>query len=580
MTHSVVAGAQRFAPLTPPAKMTLRTAIEDTLPHLTPRQALAFRLYCGVGGEPHTLEEVGRHLDVTRERARQLRDTGWKKVIARHPEVLSAYARIAEELEGRSAPLTLEGLTFADPWFAGLEDEPSLLDFVLDCVSKGELRSWSLDGQLIICRCKRDKWFAIRSAARELLTQASARGVTKGEAWAELEKQTRALNVGELTGTLWESIVGSPLGDPAEILRTVGTSRAARIRGVLRSASAPLTITEIAVLIGEEDRLAEPGGTFANSMRTEIRAAGGLNFGRSLYGRAEHVGLPESSVVEIVTAVEALILDVDADRQWHAAELHALLQVERPDLVANIDAYALSVLLHRSQKLRYMKRLVWGSLCAESTSADRLEVAKLSEAALEHHGGPMSNAELRSAIEKVRGTNTTFLLTPWGRLVRLGVGRWGLVDRDIGIGPDAIARVMDALVEALRTRQVGLHLSEMAEALRSVASAEETTLDDGRIWGLAQRDPRFTCTHGMLVGLAEWESVRRLSVIEAAARIRAEQRDNLTSEDALGLLERYTERPLPKQQLSVLMGGAGYAFDATSRTYRIVEQDAGDEAED
>lgn len=577
---AVTPQALQSYPSTRAAKLTLRAAIEDALATMTPRHAEAFRLYCGVGGEPNTLEQVGARLDVTRERARQLRDMAWRKVIARHPDVLSAHARLEEELAGRSAPLTAADMAFADPWFAGLEDAPDLLDFVLDQASKGALHSWSLDGQIVISRCKRDKWLSIRSAARELLVQASTRDLTKGQAWAELEQQMRILNAGEFTGTLWESIVGGPFENPDELLQTVGTSRTARIRGILRTAVAPLTLVEIARLLGEEDRLAEDGYGYSNRLRGDIRFAGGLIFGRSLYGTEAHLRHPEGTIAEIVACVESVILDSDPTRQWHADELLLQLQTERPELVADVNKYLLSLMMHRSTRLQSLRRLVWSVRDAEGSATDRLQVAELCEAALEANGGPMSGAELRTAVEKLRGMNSTFLLVPKGRLVRVGVGRWGLIDRDIGISPEGIARVMDALAAELNARQSGLHLSELTDALTAGIADEMSRLDDGRIWGLAQRDPRFTCTNGMLVGLAEWESARRLSSTDAADRIRAEGRDNLTSDEAIELLEGYTLRALPKHTLSVLMGRAGYVFDTDTRTWRLDVLDAGDDAED
>jgi len=53
----------------------LREHIAEALRTLRPRDARVVRLYFGLQGEdPHTLEEIGKLLGVTRERVRQLRD--------------------------------------------------------------------------------------------------------------------------------------------------------------------------------------------------------------------------------------------------------------------------------------------------------------------------------------------------------------------------------------------------------------------------------------------------------------------------------------------------------------------------
>lgn len=62
---------------------SLRIEIERSLETLTPREADVIRLYFGLGDQhPMTLEEIGETFDLTRERVRQIKDTGIK--ILRH----------------------------------------------------------------------------------------------------------------------------------------------------------------------------------------------------------------------------------------------------------------------------------------------------------------------------------------------------------------------------------------------------------------------------------------------------------------------------------------------------------------
>jgi RNA polymerase primary sigma factor len=52
----------------------LREAIDDALKHLTPREEKVLKMRFGLGhaGREHTLDEVGSHFGVTRERVRQI----------------------------------------------------------------------------------------------------------------------------------------------------------------------------------------------------------------------------------------------------------------------------------------------------------------------------------------------------------------------------------------------------------------------------------------------------------------------------------------------------------------------------
>ena len=62
----------------------LREQLEEVLSTLTPREEQVLRMRCGLtDGKPHTLEEVGKEFDVTRERIRQIESKALRKL--RHP---------------------------------------------------------------------------------------------------------------------------------------------------------------------------------------------------------------------------------------------------------------------------------------------------------------------------------------------------------------------------------------------------------------------------------------------------------------------------------------------------------------
>ena len=62
----------------------LREQLEEVLSTLTPREEQVLRMRFGlVAGKPHTLEEVGKEFDVTRERIRQIESKALRKL--RHP---------------------------------------------------------------------------------------------------------------------------------------------------------------------------------------------------------------------------------------------------------------------------------------------------------------------------------------------------------------------------------------------------------------------------------------------------------------------------------------------------------------
>lgn len=60
---------------------SLKNEIERAISTLTPREAEVIRYYFGLGGlHPHTLEEIGEKLDLTRERARQIKEKALRRL--------------------------------------------------------------------------------------------------------------------------------------------------------------------------------------------------------------------------------------------------------------------------------------------------------------------------------------------------------------------------------------------------------------------------------------------------------------------------------------------------------------------
>jgi RNA polymerase primary sigma factor len=73
-----------LAPVDSAVYASLREATKDVLDTLTPREAKVLRMRFGIEmNTDHTLEEVGKQFDVTRERIRQIEAKALRKL--RHP---------------------------------------------------------------------------------------------------------------------------------------------------------------------------------------------------------------------------------------------------------------------------------------------------------------------------------------------------------------------------------------------------------------------------------------------------------------------------------------------------------------
>ena len=90
-------------------KHEMVTVVEAKLDSLSPREAKMLRLRFGIGCEEHTLEEVGKVLDVTRERARQIEAKALRHL--KHPsrsdelrQLLPAYERSPDQKQKAKLP--------------------------------------------------------------------------------------------------------------------------------------------------------------------------------------------------------------------------------------------------------------------------------------------------------------------------------------------------------------------------------------------------------------------------------------------------------------------------------------------
>ena len=82
--HSLIEDGANTAPMEAAMQAGLRDVVKDILDSLTPREAKVLRMRFGIEmSTDHTLEEVGKQFDVTRERIRQIEAKALRKL--KHP---------------------------------------------------------------------------------------------------------------------------------------------------------------------------------------------------------------------------------------------------------------------------------------------------------------------------------------------------------------------------------------------------------------------------------------------------------------------------------------------------------------
>ncbi|MGV9012630.1 MAG: sigma-70 family RNA polymerase sigma factor [Flavobacteriales bacterium] len=79
--YDLMSNADQPDPMQELMNDSLRQEVERSLDSLTGRESDVIRLYFGLGGnQPHTLEEIGRKFDLTRERVRQIKEKAIRRL--------------------------------------------------------------------------------------------------------------------------------------------------------------------------------------------------------------------------------------------------------------------------------------------------------------------------------------------------------------------------------------------------------------------------------------------------------------------------------------------------------------------
>ncbi|MFT3775857.1 MAG: hypothetical protein QM820_61720 [Minicystis sp.] len=195
-------------------------------------------------------------------------------------------------------------------------------------------------------------------------------------------------------------------------------------------------------------------------------------------------------------------------RQWHQQELHDALH-EAEDLPPWLGPWHLGSILRRSGKVRWLRLRRFALLDAPGGGARIRYEAELIRI-LREAGGPLPFDALESALA-LRTTIPAYtlhvyLLAP--KFLRCAPSVYGLLDRDLPGGPEAITPAVDHLVELLSRRGRGMLAAEICAAVRALGGPYPRWTPE--MCGSAlRRDPRLIRAEGSAAfGLSAWGDAR------------------------------------------------------------------------
>lgn len=527
------------------------------------RQIIEGRL--GVKGHFKTLEELAQELGITRERVRQIQNTVIDKIIDGEFWDDTLRFKIEKLIDNPHAPIIVDEMEKVDPWFSGFNENPRMLQKIIESFSHLEPKFLNVDDKIIMTSLDNEKWESIRGSLLDNFEYSLDMQYTLEDLELLVESELIKAGTPELSGLMFEAIYPSlnfsfVSGD--FILVSIGNSIGSHLKAILEESSVPLHYTDV------RDKYEEKFGVNLSERNVHARLSykNFLLYDRGTFGTEKHYPLSDSEEKNIILFVEEKVKS--DDKQWHTDELLKLLKKERPDLVSDkLDKYVLNIALGHAPSLIYLGKMVWIDSASE-TDAERLNISQVVANILLNQGRPLRVEEIEKEILKVRsvGSNFSTNLQPNSLFSRLDPATWGLLDRDFVLSSQEWEIIKEQLFEKLERSNQALHTSELTEYLQSIDVP--TGVNSGHLIGVLLVDDRFRKWRGGLIGLSKWSEPNRLSLSDALDQIIPSDADRIEISEIDGNLRETLGYSFDRNRISIHLNKRGFVFNREQNIWK------------
>lgn len=555
-----------------PSRRSFKNAFEVIKSRLTENQWLVLSKRTGIECEKMTLADIGEDMAVSRERVRQVEVKATEIFQADAVWISELVPRIISLLSDREDPLPANSLAMFDDWFEGIEYMMPQFSFVLDRVLDGQLNVLEINGCSFVTQLSKSEWRQVLRDGNDILEVASERKLPK----VEVRRQVEELLFGkgaELASELWASVqtpaIFSPDESGTERIVGNGTGTEKLVSAVLNASDRPLHYTEI------PKHVLDAFGRSIEIRRAHSAARNvGLLFGRGTFGSIRHFPLTQDESEILRQEVEEIVLSGSSERQWSCFELIQKLAERALDFQDQINQYVIEISLQNSTILSSLGRFVWAQSGERPIGVhNRIDISQAILSVLQAKGRPMSREEIRAALHADRGVSNYFQIQPKDSLVRVGLGTWGILERDISLSQTEIRMAQDATISILNQNQQGIHLSEIKNVLCTAVPSVQSIPDPYAIFSVLLFNVDIKLSASGYIFLASWEGARRLSQSDAIVEVlRRAGTHGLRSVDiakqATDLLGRLIER----ENIYGAIVADGAAFDEESGRWSFPEE--------
>lgn len=474
------------------SKSTLLAEVESSLQSLDERKADILKRRMGWDQPPQTLEEVGQHYGVTRERIRQIESKTVKKIIEKEVWDDLLGAKLKGLLSDRNYPLPLIGAAALDPWFDGLSERPHAANYLLTNLCDAGVSILEISGVEYLTFLKNEDWARATQAARQMLAQAA------DEKWAKADCKYQVglllpEESNEFRSILWEMASRwCHFVEDQGIERLVSFGRGVEqlVEAVLHDAKSPMHYSEITKIVSERS-----GRDIDERQVRNAAAEVSYLFGPGTFGSIDHLCVERSDWESFADEAAEIISEGGSGRQWHASEIIEALRERGIEVPDPFDKYQIDIALKQRGDLRNLGRMVWVDGSSDSEEA-RVDIRQAILSIVRDADGPISTSEMRQRLVAVRGINENMQFHVFAPLIKLDAQTWALNDRDMELKRNEQLQFLEKLVQTLLRHGSPLDLVD-------AASLSPKPLPVRALRCLVNDDDRLCITNGRFVSLAD-----------------------------------------------------------------------------
>ena len=349
----------------------LLPAIRQSLLQYRERDRDIIQRRMGLDRPAQTLQQIADIYSLTREGVRKIANrlvTKLKRLEYRDDLLVR---KLEELMHDRQYPLPTLGVEAIDPWFKGVGEYPSILQYVLENLCDDAANIISIDGVKYIAFLDQNCWDNILKSAQQILIGGA------DQHWTEYNCQSVVAwllpeNMRDLRQILWEKASANcnfaMSADGVRVLSSFGKAAEQVVAAILDESPHPIHFTKIAELAANRT-----GRAIDVRRAHNAAAAVGLLFGRGICGTDGHLPINQIQIMELAAEAEEIVSDGASDRQWHTSEILSSLIEKGSHLGDLFGKFVIDISLQRSGVLLKLGRMMWTARSErEDSSSSRI----------------------------------------------------------------------------------------------------------------------------------------------------------------------------------------------------------------